>query len=164
MRKRSKYKPKKVIPDVMSWLTSGMMRVADTGGGTIITQTRIKNHLAIESLRQGEATKDDIDVLISAFNVCEALAIMKIGEEYRDEIRAGQDAIYSLGMRAVSKGKFICTGPELVAINLTMEIHDAQLDICTVTEMERALDFVWKEISMKRARTVPAPKGMQGSV
>lgn len=157
MRKKSKYKPKGVRLDVMSWVKSGMMLTSKVGGGSIITQTRIKNHISIEALRKGEAGFDDIDTLINAFNVTEALAIMKIGDDYRAEIRAGQDALFTLGVRAKEKGRFVATGPELMSINLAMEIHDAQLDICTVAEMEKALDYVWEQIRLKRARKIPAP-------
>lgn len=157
MRKKSKYKPKGVRLDVMSWVKSGMMLTSKVGGGSIITQTRIKNHISIEALRKGEAGFDDIDTLINAFNVTEALAIMKIGDDYRAEIKAGQDALFTLGVRAKEKGRFIATGPELMSINLAMEIHDAQLDICTVAEMEKALDYVWEQIRLKKARRIPAP-------
>lgn len=157
MRKRSKYKPKGVRLDVMSWIKSGMLKANAVGGGSIITQTRIKNHIAIEALRKGEATKDDMDAMISAFNVTEALAIQGMGAEYKTEIRAGQDALYNIGARAKEKGRFVLTGPELTAINTTMEIHDAQLDVCTVAELEKALDYVWEQIRQRKVRRIPAP-------
>lgn len=157
MRKRSKYRPRGVIPDTMGWLMKGMTKVADSEGGSIITRTRIKNHISIEALRKGQAERDDISTLIEAFNVTEALARMEIGHEYKTEIRAAQDAVFALCVRATQRGKFIATGPELVAINLGMEIHDAQLDICTIKEMEQALDYVWRVISSNKARVVPSP-------
>lgn len=157
MRKRSKYKPKGVRLDTMAWIMSGMQKAADVGGGSIITQNRIKNHIAIEALRKGEATIDDMDAIINAFNVTEALAIKGIGADYRAEIKAGQDAVYSIGTRSAVKGRYVLTGPELSAINTTMEVHDAQLDICTVAELEEALDFVWEEIRHKRLRRLPKP-------
>jgi len=141
----------------MAWIKSGMLKAAEVSGGTIITQTRIKNHIAIESLRKGEATKDDMDAIINAFNVTEALAIEGIGAEYREEIKAGQDAVYQCGVRASKHGRFILSGPELTAINTAMEVHDAQLDICTVADLESALDYVWDQIKHKKARKVPTP-------
>lgn len=81
MRKRSKYKPKGVRLDVMSWLKSGMLKAADVNGGSIITQTRIKNHFSIDVLRRGEAVKDDVDAIVNAFKVTEALARLRIGDE-----------------------------------------------------------------------------------
>lgn len=157
MRKRSKYKPKGVRLDVMAWIKSGMLKAADVGGGSIITQTRIKNHISIEALRKGQATKDDMDAIITAFNVTEALAVKGIGADYKAEIRAGQDAVYAVGVRGKSINRFVTTGPELTAINTAMEVHDAQLDICTVAELEDALDYVWDQIRQKKVRTIPAP-------
>jgi len=156
MRKKSKYKPKGVRLDTMAWLKSGMLRASEVGGGNIILNTRIKNHNAIDQLRKAEATKDDIGTIIEAFNVTESLALLRIGDEYRTEIKAAQDAIYSLCQRAVKHGKYVLTGPELQAINLGMEVHDAQLDICTVAELEAALDYVWQQIRLRKTRVLPS--------
>ena len=40
------------------------------------------------------------------------------------------------------------------ALNLGMEIHDAQLDTCTVEQLEKALEFVAREIRARRAREI----------
>lgn len=40
------------------------------------------------------------------------------------------------------------------AVNLGMEIHDAQLDECTVKQLEEALQIVEREIRLKRARMI----------
>ena len=161
MRKKSKYKPRGVVVDVMSWLKSGMQRANQVDNGSIITQTRIKNHLAIEALRKGQASKDDMDAIITAFNVTEALCLRGIGDDYRTEITAGQQAVFDIGFRSVKHMKFIATGPELQAINLTMEIHDAQLDICTVAELEEALDYIWEQIRLKKVRRIPVPQSSE---
>jgi hypothetical protein len=104
---------------------------------------------------QGNGSRDDVDILIAAMNVTEALAIaVELGAEYRSEIAAAQQAIFTMGQRGVAKGRFLFTGPELTALNLGMEIHDAQLDSCTVGQLEKALDFVGREIRAKRARAI----------
>ena len=156
MRKRSKYKPKGVRLDVMAWLKSGMLKASEVGGGSIILNTRIKNHNAVDLLRQGKAQKDDISIIIEALNVTEALAVKRIGDEYKVDIRAAQDSIYACCQRAVEHGRFVLTGPELVAINTAMEVHDAQLDICTVAELEAALDYVWRQIKLRKVRKPPS--------
>jgi len=156
VRKRSKYKPKGVRLDVMAWLKSGMLKAAEVGGGSIILNTRIKNHNAVDLLRQGKADKDVISIIIEALNVTEALAIKRIGDEYKTEIRAAQDAIYACCHRAVEHKRFVLTGPELVALNTAMEVHDAQLEICTVAELEAALDYVLQQLKLRKARVLPA--------
>ena len=46
------------------------------------------------------------------------------------------------------------TGPEMKSINLGMEIHDAQLDACTVQDLEKAMEIVTDCVVHKRARAI----------
>jgi hypothetical protein len=150
---RKKYKPKGVRLDAVQWVINGFRNISETGDAVL--HLKIKNHESIESLRKGNATRIDIDTIIGAFNIAEALARMKIGEDYSAEIKAGQDALFEVAKRGVNRDeRFILKAAELVAINLTMEVHDAQLEITTVAELEKAMDIVAKEIKMRRARPV----------
>ena len=155
MRKKSKYRPKGVILDPINHVLSGMKRVGSISAGTDLM---IKNHSSLDAVRRGEATRDDIDVLIAAMNMTEALALMRIGEDWKVEIRAAQDALFAVGSRGAETGKFILRGPELTALNLGMEIHDAQLAVCTVAELERAMDLVHKTIVSNKARPIVSRK------
>ena len=151
MKKRSKYRPKGVIMDTMLFVSSGFMKVGAINAGTTL---KIKNHGALESVRLGIGTREDIDVLICAFNITEALAIMRIGNDWEDEIRAAQDALLAVGRRGAETGKFILRGPDLTIFNLAMEVHDAQLDACTVAELEKAIEMVEVVIRSKKARFI----------
>lgn len=152
MRKRSKYRPKGIITDTISHVLGGFRLVQDTGKAVTL---KIKNHQALVSMTQGKGTRDDIDVLIAAMNVAEALVITAdLAGEYRQEIKGAQDAIYTMGQRGLSKNRFLFTGPEMQAMNMGMAVHDAQLDACTVGQLERALDYVAREIRAKRARAI----------
>lgn len=152
MRKRSKYKPKGVIMDTVGHVLGGFRLVQHTGKAVTL---KIKNHQALASMVKGTGSREDIDILIAAMNVTEALAITgELGHEYRAEITAAQDAILAMGKRGLERNRFLFTGPELTAMNLGMEIHDAQLDACTVAQLEKALDFVARELLARRARTI----------
>ena len=145
---RKKYRPKPVRTDTISYVLSGIRPFAQVSYGTTL---RIKNHDALDKLRRGEADKETIDILIGTYNVAEGLVRQNIGDEYREELRAGQDALLAVARRG---GNFILKSEELNALNLAMEIHDAQLDVCTVIELERAIDIVQEDITHKRARSV----------
>jgi hypothetical protein len=154
MRKKSKYKPHGVRLDNMSWLIAGMKKV-----GTLPTAgvaLKLKNHEALDSILTGVGTKDHVDVLIAAVNMSEALIRVRdeLGIDWANEIKAAQDAIYSMGKRGVERGSFGFTGPEMTAVKLVMDIHDAQLDDCAVKEMEKALFIVEEEIRLKKARSI----------
>jgi hypothetical protein len=150
---RKKYKPKPVRVDAITWVINGFRNISETGDAVL--HLKIKNHESLECLRKGEAGRIDIDTIIGAFNIAEALARMKIGEDYSTEIKAGQDALFAVAKRGVDRDdRFVLKATELVSINLTMEVHDAQLEITTIGELEKAMEIVAKEIRMRRARPV----------
>ena len=157
MRKRSRYRPKGVIPDPMTWILSGMRSFKDVA---VSVDLRIKNHAAMDALRRGVATRDDIDILIGAFNMCEAYIRLRpdLGADWSDEILAGLDALHAVAVRGADAMRFILKPSELVAMNLVMEIHDAQLDKSTVSDMEKAMDIVKEEHRLKKMRSIKTNK------
>lgn len=153
MRKRSKYRPKGVRIDTMAYVMSGLKKFDEV---EVAVDVRIKNHLAMEALRTGTATKDEVDVLIGTFNMVEGLCRLneKFGADWAKEIREGQDALLAMSRRGLETGKFICKASELVAMNLVLQIHDAQLDNATVKDVELAVDIVNADFRNKRMRTI----------
>jgi hypothetical protein len=154
MRKKSKYKPRPIRADNLNWILAGMKKV-----GTLPTAgvaLKLKNHEALDSILTGQGTREHVDVIINAVNMAEAMARIRddLGADWSTEIRAAQDAIYTMGRRGIEKGRFAFTGPEMTAVKLVMDIHDAQLNDCTVKEMERALVIVAEEIRLKKCRPI----------
>jgi hypothetical protein len=154
MKKKSKYKPKGVRYDNMSWIIAGMKKV-----GTLPTAgvaLKLKNHEALDSILTGQGTKEHVDMLISAVNMAEAMTRIRdnLGRDWVEEIRAAQDAVYAMGVRGYEKGSFLFTGPEMTAVKLIMDLHDSQLDDCTVKEMEQALFIVEEELRLRKARAI----------
>ena len=150
---RKKYKPKGVRVDALNWVLSGIKAFNSVPYSTTL---RIRNHSAMETLRKGDATIADIDVLIGAFNMAEAYMRLRpeLGADWADEIRAGLDALHDVGKRGVASKRFVLKATELTAMNLVMEIHDAQLDNTTVIDMEKAMDIVTHEYRTKRMRRI----------
>jgi len=56
--------------------------------------------------------------------------------------------------RGIESGRFVLKAQELVAMNLVMELHDAQLDQTNVREMELAMEIIDKEYKLHRMRSV----------
>lgn len=141
MRKRSAYRPKGVRLDAMTYVMQGLTPVREVNGAALTL--KIKNHDSLAAVARGTARIDDVDLLMGALNVTEAIAMQRIGEQYEAEIRAGQEALATMAARGLANGhRFVCTGQELQAINLAMEVHDAQLDAVTVGQLEQALNKV----------------------
>ena len=155
MRKRSKYRPKPQLPDPLTWVIAGMRPVLTAT--EVMDNVRIKNHLALRMVVEGQATRKDLDILIEAFNITEALCRVDaaLGRDWSEEIRAGQDALLSMARRGIAKeDRFLFTGAELNAANTVMEVHDAQLERCTVAQMEKAIHEVIKDKQHKKARPI----------
>lgn len=153
MRKRSKYKPKGVRVDAVTWVLAGIKPFKEVPTSINI---RIKNHAAMDALRRGEATREDMDALIGAFNMTEAYMKLRpdLGADWVNEIRQGQDALLMVAARGIESGRFVLKAQELVAMNLVMELHDAQLDQTNVREMELAMEIIDKEYKAHRMRSV----------
>lgn len=153
MRKRSKYKPRRVLPDPINWVLSGMKPLRTMSEATIV---KIKNHESLLDITRGTGTKRHVDDLIAAFNVSEALYRVNpdLGSEYATEIGEAQSAVFSMACRGKDNNRFLFTGPEMKAVNIGMEVHDAQLDACTVAELEKAMELVRREIRSQRVRVI----------
>lgn len=153
MRKRSSYRPKGVILDPLRYVLSGLKPALSHDASTPM---RIRVHDAMTALTKGTAGKPDIDTLIFCFNITEGLALVnpKLGADWLQEIKAGQDALFNVALRGKTTHKFVLTGPEMAAMNLALDIHEAQLENATVLEIERATELVRHRIQTKQARKI----------
>lgn len=153
MKKRSKYRPRAVLSDPMNYVLSGMRAVRDLPG--VYLNVQLKNRAALEQIRLGTATRADVDMLIGAFNITEALAMNGTGGDWMQEIKQGQDALLALSRRGVARGmQFIMKAQEWEALKVVMDLHEEQLAHCTVMDIERAHDAVQKVVAQGRARAV----------
>jgi hypothetical protein len=94
------------------------------------------------ALLQGRARKPDMDTLISMCNMTEALHEMGYGVDCVGVCAAGKQALVSIAQRAAKHGRFTPSGPEIASLNTLLELHDAQMDILTVRDMERAINRI----------------------
>ncbi len=153
MKKRSKYRPKPVLQNPLEFVLSGLKPVRDLPG--VYLDVQIKNREALDQVRRGLATKADIDMLIGAFNITEALAIMGLGSDWREEITQGQDALLDLSRRGVANGmRFIMTAKQWELLKVVMDLHEEQLAHATVYDIEKAHDIVHKILAMGKGRAI----------
>ena len=152
MRKRSKYRPRAVLQNPVGYVLESLKPVAQHE--QYLVELKIKNHLAMTTLTKGEATRSDIDTLIASVNIVEALYRLGFGREYADVVRDGLDALRSVGKRGVESGRFILKADEMNALNLVMELHDAQMDLITIKDMDKAIELVKEEHRQRKVRPI----------
>jgi hypothetical protein len=110
--------------------------------------------LALTNLTKGIAVRQDIDTLIQAVNMVEALYRLGFGREYAEEVRAGLDSLHAVGVRGAASGRFILKSEEMNALNVAMELHDAQLEVTTLKDMENAIKLVNEELRQRKMRSI----------
>lgn len=153
MRKRSKYRPKTMLQNPLEFVLSGMRPIRDMPG--IYLDVQIKNREAMDRVRRGIATKADIDMLIAMFNICEALAVFNLGNDWLPEINNAQNDLLELARSGVERNmRFIMTAKQWESLKLVVDLHEEQLANATVYDIERAHDFVQKVISQGKARAI----------
>ena len=150
MKKRSKYRPRQVY-NPLNFVLEGMRPVRNHSA---FVNLLIRNHAAAAALAQGKATRDDLDDLIGMNNIAHALIGQGFGTEHAEVAEQGKAALLCIARRGLILGRFVPTGPELTAVNALIELHDAQLDVITVRDMEKAIETVFRTIRNKKATVI----------
>ena len=154
MRKRSKYRPRRVLLDTMAFVQESLTPVAKHDN--YLLDMKIVNSMAMASLMKGTATKRDMDVLVAMSNIVEALYELGFGRQYQDVATEGRYAILSIVYRAVERLRFVPTGEDIKRLNTLMELHDAQMDVITIADMERAISLAKRRIAAKDSVALPS--------
>lgn len=158
MRKRSKYRPKGVRLDTMGYVMESLKPVAHHE--SYLLDLKIKNSEAMVALMRGSAVKGDMDTLIAMSNIVEALYQLGFGAEYKDVAIDGRKALLQIVHRAVEIKRFVPTAEQVKALQDLMELHDAQMDVITIKDMERALAFANTQFVNKRVTVLPKIEGV----
>lgn len=120
--------------------------------------SRIKtlNHGAMVAMLAGSATKEDLRDVIAAYNIARSLLLAGFGVEHHDVIIQSADAIEALAKRFTKHGKYILTGQEITALNTLLDLHDAQMSIATVGDIERAIASARAEFESGKCLRLPS--------
>lgn len=153
MKKRSKYRPRRVLLDTMAFVQESLTPVAKHDN--YLLDLKIVNSMAMAALMKGTATKRDMDVLVAMSNIVEALYELGFGRQYQDVATEGRYAILSIVYRAVERLRFVPTGEDVKRLNTLMELHDAQMDAITIADMERAISLAKRRIAAKDSVVLP---------
>lgn len=129
------------ITDLIARAASGNSKIAAQRGSYLKIQ--LSNHGALTALVDGTATRLDVDQLIAARNMAEALrSVARLGMHYKEILTEGHMALIEIGKRTLADGKPSATPEEIAALTDLLTLHDLQLEQCTVIQMERAIKLV----------------------
>ena len=150
MRKKSSYRPRPKLVNPVAYVIEGLTPVKDHD--SYLIDLKIKNHGAMTALTRGQADKDQIEFLINMSNAAQALCMMGFKQEYVELVLEGSDTLLQVGRRGAKTGSFVLRAEEMNAINLLMQVHDEQMELITVKDMEKVNEIVLRELKSKHRR------------
>lgn len=144
-------------PLAMSKALKKVTPVKDSGPEEV--RMRLIAHDAMDVLRRGEATRGHLQVIVEVANICETLATRhKLGSDWLEEIREAQRCIKALAERGVKIRRYVLKAEELKAITLLINIHDAQLDACSMYALDDSINYIRECIAAKKFISLPTIK------
>lgn len=156
---RKKYKPKPIMLNAHEWAMEST-RPLDKHDSYVVDWS-IKNNVAFEKLMRAEARQTEIDVLMAARNICEAISRTKFNaiDDDQGTLSNSKLALVDICARANAGKSVAMKASEMTAMRELMKLHDTLLHNVTVREFEIALAFAKSEIGAGRAtklKKVPA--------
>ena len=150
MRKRSKYKPKPVLQNPLGYVMESATPLIEHE--TYVVDWQLKNNSAFEKLLKGIADKKDINTLVAARNITEGLMVTLKGADADGTLARSAVALIELCDRGNAGKSLVMKAQEIQAMRDMMQLHDELLEVVTVRQFERALEYTKNEIKVGRAR------------
>ena len=150
MRKRSKYRPKPVLVDPVGYLVESNTLIKDHGSWLL--DWALKNNIAFGELLKGRASKTDMDTLVAARNITEALVVTLGGTDVDGTLVRSAAALIDICARSNAGKGTAMRAEEMQAMRDLMALHDELLEVVTVGQFEKALAYARKEITAGKAQ------------
>jgi hypothetical protein len=150
MRKRSKYKPKPVLVNPLGYVMESATPLIEHE--TYVVDWQLRSNSAFEKLLKGLADKKDINTLVAARNITEGLMVTLKGADADGTLARSAVALIELCDRGNAGKSLVMKAQEIQAMRDMMQLHDELLEVVTVRQFERALEYTKNEIKVGRAR------------
>lgn len=150
---RKKYKPKRNLQDPVGYLLEGFEPIR--GRESMLLGLQLKNSSAMSALMRGHANPKDISSLIAMSNMVESLQWAGFGDEHYEVTARGSEALIAIAHRATRIEKFVPAGAEICALNELLDLHDAQMNVITVNDLQRAVAYEQDQLAKGKAIRLP---------
>jgi predicted nucleotidyltransferase len=150
MRKRSKYRPRQQLVNPVEFVIESSQRLSEHSP-SLVLDWKIKNTTAFGNLLRAEATKKDLDTLVAARNITEALMVVCGIKQDDGTLARSACALIEICDR-YNQGKKALRAPEIQALRDLLPLHDELMDVVTVNQFEKALAYAKKEIRAGKAQ------------
>lgn len=146
---RKKYRPRHIMLNTVEFVKESLKPLVEHD--SYVMDWKLKNHVAFAALMRGEARKPELDSLVAARNICEALVVTLKGQDIDGTLTRSAVALIEICARANAGKGTAMKAPEIQALRDMMAFHDELLGAVTVKQFEVALAYARKEIAAGRA-------------
>lgn len=153
---RKKYRPRPVLLNTMEFVKESIKPPAEHD--SYVVDWSLKNHIAFEALMQGQATRDHLNTLVAARNICEAITVTMKGLDPDGTLVRSEAALIDICDRANAGKGTAMRAAEMQALRDLMASHDELLKCVNVKQFEAALAYAKREVVEGRVRKLKAIK------
>lgn len=137
---RKAYRPKPVRLDTIDLAIESTRLLA--AHDQYLIDLKIKNHAALEKLVKGQADKRDLTTLLAMLNTTEAMLRLGKGREYAEVVATAEVEFKKICEVWLRQKKAVLQYQQIRAMQELIELHDQQLEISTVADMEKAIKLI----------------------
>lgn len=149
--RQKRYTPKRINPHAAFHAMESRQPIDHDAVRSIAITART----ALERLRRGEGTQDDLLGLGFASNVALLLSEQGFGAECEDDIKRAQAALLRADNRYQSLGRAVLDGPGLGELRELLDIYEQQLEAALVGDMRAVLREIERRVDAGLVATSP---------
>jgi len=140
---KKKYQPRSVIKDPLAFVLRGSKPAPESAQ----IKLKISYHMAMLRMTQGTGVYQDWQELANVLNLAVTLCEMGYGQDLIGEIVDSQGAMVMLRDQLKSTGKMTMRSEDMKAINNALAIHDEQIALTPIREMDIAIRSVGDQLA-----------------
>lgn len=154
---KKKYRPRPVFQDPVAFVIAGNRPAPQESQ----LKAKISYHMAMTRITRGEGDAQDWTEIANSVNLSLVLAEMGYGVEYVPQLVKAQGAMILLRDRFKGGGRMVCRADEMAALNEALALHDEQLEIAPLRDIERAVRHVEQQFAKGNFVTLERIKDKQ---
>lgn len=137
-KRRMKYPPGCARIDIVDLVLEKLSPIDAAENGRWLAEVRLKNHSAVTEFVRGRGNRGNMEYLVQMHNMARGLMLAGFGADLASIVLASDSALQAIAARVRAGGSFTLYGNEIEALNALLELHDAQLSVATIGDVDRA--------------------------
>ena len=137
-RRHMKYPPGCARLDTMEMVQESLAPIGAAEDGRWLAEVRLKNHSAVTEFVRGRGNKGNMEYIVQMHNMTRGLILAGFGVDLTSIVLDSEKVIQAIAARVRAKGTFTLYANEIEALNALLELHDAQLSVATIGDLDRA--------------------------